>query len=60
MKRIRVANCPYCDKLTALDRKERNEHVVTTVCINCLTVFVNNSVNSKLIDLNEYWETVRT
>lgn len=58
-RRVRVANCHHCGKLTQLDRKSpqpKHESPVPaiTTCRNCYFVFENDQAESRLIDMEEW------
>lgn len=53
-RRVRVANCPHCGKVTAIDRKRpqpkhEDPAPALTICGSCFAVFENAKVESRLM-----------
>lgn len=46
--RVRVAECPWCNRITPIDRKKRGEEVHISNCYYCFSIFHVN--DSRLID----------
>ena len=49
-RKIRVADCPYCEKVVPVDRKHRENGQTFnfTICRNCFCVFDNDEVTTRL------------